>query len=99
MCNRDLVLLARARRQGSGAPSVDSRRNLQSDQAKESHQARLSSLHRDASNVKGWEFQLDLEPGFLRRSVMAWETVFYALILSSVWRSETESPKSSSVLA
>src|SRR5436309_220044 len=99
MCNRDFVLLARDQRRGFGALSRDNCRNLKSHQAKESHQARLSFLHRDAANVKGLEFQLGSRPGFPPESVMASETVFYALILSLAWRSETESAKSSCVLA
>jgi hypothetical protein len=42
---------------------------------------------------------MDLGPGFLRESLLAWETLFCALILSSAWRSETESVKPSYVLA
>src|SRR5882757_928141 len=99
MCNRDFVLLARARRRGSGALSGDNCHNLKSHRAKESHLARLSFQHRDAVNVKGLEFQLDLGPGFLRGSLLAWETLLCALILSLAWRSETESAKSSYVLA
>jgi hypothetical protein len=40
---------------------------------------------------------MDLGPGFLRESLLGWETLFCALILSLAWRSETESAKSSSV--
>ena len=60
---------------------------------------RLFFLHRDVENVKGLEFRLDLGLGFLRESLLAWETLFCALILFLAWRSETESAKSSSVSA
>ncbi len=35
--------------------------------------------------MKGLGFRLDLGPRFLRESLLAWERLFYALILSSVW--------------
>jgi hypothetical protein len=44
-------------------------------------------------------FQLDLGPDFLRESLLAWERLFYALILFSVSDWETESAISSSALA
>jgi hypothetical protein len=49
--------------------------------------------------VKGLGFQLDLRPGFLRESLLASETFVCALIWTSVSDWETESVKSSCVLA
>ncbi len=49
--------------------------------------------------MKGLESQLDLGPGFLQASLLALEISFCVFVLSLMSGSETESVKSSCVLA